>query len=146
MRILLTVTRLFLGVFLLFNGINMWFPFLPVQMPGSQTALDLMHGLVASGLFSCVKVVEVAAGLMLIFNRFVPLALAAMLPLTVVIAWVDFVLIVSPNSIVFGALLVVPQALLMLFYLRYYLPMFVMRAEPAAPTGEAVAQAVAATP
>ncbi|MBN8829281.1 MAG: DoxX family membrane protein [Sphingomonadales bacterium] len=137
------IARLFLGAFLVFNGINLWFPFLPVQKPNDQAALDLMHGLVVSGLFEFVKIVEIATGLMLIFNRFVPLGLALMLPLTVVIAWVDFVLIRSANSVVFGLLLVVPHLFLLLAYLRYYLPTAAIRAQPALPTGDDVAKALA---
>lgn len=120
--------RIFLGLFLLANGFNFWFHFLPVSPPDSQAANDLMHGLVASGLFEMVKFVEIGAGVALLANRFVPLALLAMLPLTVVIAWVDFVLIREMRAIVFGCLLVVPQICLMLRYLSNYLPLFAMRA------------------
>ncbi|MGE0294538.1 MAG: DoxX family membrane protein [Hyphomonadaceae bacterium] len=137
--------RVFLGLFLLANGLNMWLHFLPVQVPESQAANDLMQGLVSSGLFAFVKYIEVACGLMLVFNRFVPFALIVMMPLTIVIAWVDFVLIGSSNSIIFGALLVIPHVLLMTAYLRPYMPMLAMRSEPGVPSKEELLDAVMKT-
>lgn len=136
------VARVFLGAFLIFNGINLWFPFLPIPRPASQEANDLMHGLVFSGLFQFVKIIEIVSGLMLLLNRFVPLALVLMLPLTLVIAWVDFVLIRSPNSFVFGALLMVPHVFLLFAYLRHYLSMLAMKADPGIPSGVEIMGAV----
>lgn len=132
MTMLLTAIRLFLGLFLLANGLNFWFDWLPISPPASEQANRLMDGLVFSGLFGFVKYVEVGAGVALLANRFVPLALALMMPLTVVIAYVDFVLIVESRAMVFATLLVLPQAILMLAHLRSYLPLLGYRARPAA--------------
>lgn len=133
MKAVLVTIRLFLGLFLLANGLNFWFDWLPISPPASEEANRLMDGLVYSGLFGFVKYVEVAAGLALLANRFVPLALALMLPLTVVIAYVDYVLIVEPRAMVFATLLVLPQAILMLAHVRCYLPILRYRANPSAP-------------
>ncbi|OYW84980.1 MAG: hypothetical protein B7Z20_09925, partial [Sphingobium sp. 32-64-5] len=91
---MLLASRIFLGLFLLANGLNFWFHWLPISPPQSEAANRLMDGLVFSGLFGVVKYVEILAGIALLANRFVPLALAAMMPLTVVICYVDYVLIV----------------------------------------------------
>jgi putative oxidoreductase len=141
MNVLLTLARLFLGLFLLANGLNFWFDWLPVSPPESEQANRLMDGLVFSGLFGFVKYVEIAAGLALLANRFVPLALALMLPLTVVIAYVDYVLIVESRAMIFASLLVVPQAILMLAHIRSYLPLLAYRGRPAALPGPAELQA-----
>lgn len=130
MKLAVVALRIFLGLFLLANGLNFWFHWLPITPPDSEQATRLMDGLVFSGLFGVVKYVEVIAGLALLANGFVPLALALMAPLTVVIAFVDFVLIGSLESIIFGALLAVPHALLFLAYLPRYLPILAMRSEP----------------
>ena len=64
MKIVLVVARIFLGLFLLANGLNFWFHWLPITPPDSETATRLMDGLVFSGLFGVVKYVEVITGLM----------------------------------------------------------------------------------
>lgn len=129
MKLAVAALRIFLGLFLLANGLNFWFHWLPITPPDSETATRLMDGLVFSGLFGVVKYVEVAAGIALLVNRFVPLALAMMLPLTVVIAFVDFMLIGTREAMTFGALLIVPHGLLMLAYIRSFLPLLAARAE-----------------
>lgn len=130
MKLTLLATRIFLGLFLLANGLNFWFHWLPITPPESEKATRLMDGLVFSGLFGVVKYVEVLTGIALLANRYVPLALAAMLPLSVVISFVDFILIATPEASTFAVLLVVPQALLMLAHIKAYLPILTVRSEP----------------
>ena len=124
----LALLRLFLGLFLLANGLNFWFHWLPITPPAQVAANRLMDGLVFSGLFEIVKFAEIGAGVMLLANRFVPLALVLMLPLTAVILFVDVVLIGTLQTWTFALLLAVPQFILMLSYFQNYLSIFVMRA------------------
>jgi uncharacterized membrane protein YphA (DoxX/SURF4 family) len=124
---LLIVVRIFLGLFLIVNGLNMWFNWLGNIKPDSVPANALMDGLVFSGLFSFVKYIEVLTGLMLLVNRWVPLALVLMLPLTMVIIFVDFGLIRSQTSYTFGSLLTIPHFILLFANMRAYLPMLAMR-------------------
>lgn len=142
MKIVLVVARIFLGLFLLANGLNFWFHWLPITPPDSETATRLMDGLVFSGLFGVVKYVEVITGLMLLANRFVPLALALMLPLSAVISYVDFILIGSPEASTYAVLLIAPQALLMLANLRSYLPLLAMRGPEGIPTAAEIREAI----
>lgn len=130
MKTFLTLLRGFLGLFLVVNGLNFWFHWLPIDPPASEAANRLMDGLVFSGLFEVVKFVELGAGLMLLANRFVPLALVLMLPLTAVIVYVDMVLIGSPQTWIYGLLLALPQGILLLAYLPSYLCLAAMRATP----------------
>ena len=134
MKIVLVVARIFLGLFLLANGLNFWFHWLPITPPDSEAATRLMDGLVFSGLFGVVKYVEVLSGVLLLANRFVPLSLALMLPLSVVIGYVDFVLIGTREASTFALLLLVPQALLMVANLRSYLPLLAMRGPEGIPS------------
>lgn len=130
MKHTVVAARIFLGLFLLANGLNFWFHWLPITPPESEQATRLMDGLVFSGLFGVVKYVEVAAGIALLANRFVPLALVSMLPLSVVISFVDFILIATPEASTYAVLLVLPQAFLMLAHIKQYLPLLTMRSEP----------------
>lgn len=142
MKIVLVVARIFLGLFLLANGLNFWFHWLPITPPDSEAATRLMEGLVFSGLFGVVKYVEVISGLLLLAGRFVPLALALMLPLSVVISFVDFILIATPEASTYAVLLVVPQALLMLANLRSYLPLLAMRGPEGIPSAAEIHEAI----
>lgn len=127
MNKVLTGLRIFLGIFLLANGINFWFQIVPIGRVDNETANRLMDGLVYSGLFEFVKFVEIGSGLLLLANRFVPMALALMLPLTIVIMFVDMVLINDLRAWIFALLLAIPQFALMLAHLRSYLPVLIMR-------------------
>ena len=142
MKIVLAVARIFLGLFLLANGLNFWFHWLPITPPDSEAATRLMDGLVFSGLFGVVKYVEVLSGVLLLANRFVPLSLALMLPLSVVIGYVDFVLIGTREASTFALLLLVPQALLMVANLRSYLPLLAMRGPEGVPSAAEIREAI----
>jgi uncharacterized membrane protein len=128
LRPMITGLRLFLALDLLLNGVNFWLHFLPITTPASIAARELMQGLVVSGLFNFVKYIEIATGLMLLFNRYVPLALIAMLPLTVVIFWVDCVLIRTLEGFLFGGTTAVVHVALMFAYLRHYRGLLIARA------------------
>ena len=138
MRVLEIVLRVFLGLFLLANGLNFWFHWIPITPPTQETANRLMDGLVFSGLFEVVKFVEIAAGILLLANRFVPFSLLLMLPLTVVILYADIVLIGTAETWTFAMLLAVPQFALMLAHLPSYLPIFAMHSRPRMTTAQDV--------
>lgn len=139
---LTTTLRVFLGLFLIANGLNFWLHFLPLDRPPNDLANQLMDALIATGLIEMVKFVEMGAGLALLANRWVPLAMLVLTPLSVIIVWLDFVLIASPQTIVYGALLVVPQAWMMLSLLHAFVPTMRARHAYAAPTPANVCAAV----
>ena len=120
----ISLLRLVLGGWYLFAGINWftgWFP-----QPGKDS-LWFLHALAASGLFSFMKLFQVGFGLCLIANRFVPAALAGLMPITMVIAYNDIVL---ESSLVYqasGFAILAANALLILAYSRYFVPLWTMR-------------------
>ncbi len=77
------VARVFLGLVFTVFGLNGFLGFLPApEMPGA--AGEYIGALVATGyMFPLIKGTEVAAGLLLLGNRFVPLALTLLAPITV---------------------------------------------------------------
>lgn len=78
----------FAGWFLL-HGLNHWFHFFP-QPPGSSPiAANLIGAMIASGMFTFVKILEVVTGLMLLANRWVPLAIVLAAPIAIAIAFLD---------------------------------------------------------
>lgn len=116
--------RIFLGLFLLANGLNFWFNFLPLSSPPSDLANKLMSALVASGLFEIVKYVEIGAGICLLSDRYVPLSLIAMTPLSIIIFWLDFIVIGTFETVTYGILLLIPQLWMMMGYLSIYSRLF----------------------
>ena len=133
MKIFVLILRILLGLDLLLNGINFWLDFLPITTPASEVARGLIGGLVNAGLFTIVKYIEIATALALLTNRFVPLALVVMFPLTVVIFWTDCILINTPEGWLYGGTTSLLHVLLLFAYLKHYMPLLSFRAAPGFP-------------
>lgn len=72
---LIMALRLLLGLILLIFGSNKFFNFLPMP-PMEGAAGDFMGALISSGyLFKLVGITEITAGILLLFNKWIGLAL-----------------------------------------------------------------------
>jgi hypothetical protein len=92
-----TVARLALGAIFTVFGLNGFLHFLPQPAPSGLAAVFL-GGLGASGyMFPLIKGTEVLAGLLLLSNRFVPLALTILAP--IVLNIVAFHLFLAPAGL-----------------------------------------------
>lgn len=78
---LITSSRILLGLIFLVFGLNGFYTFIPV--PEFHPFMEI---LVSSGYIYLIKSIEVIAGLLLLSNRYVPLALAILIPDVVNIA------------------------------------------------------------
>ena len=97
-RFLPTAARLVLGVVFVVFGLNGFLGFLP-QPPVPEAAGAFLGALAQAGyVFPLVKAIEVAAGLMLLSNRFVPFALVLLAPIVVNIVAFHF-LLAPPNAL-----------------------------------------------
>jgi hypothetical protein len=67
-----------------------------------------------------VKILEMLGGALLLANRFVPLALLILFPLTVFISIVDLYLDPNPLAIGAGGFLLIANVALMFSCLKYY--------------------------
>jgi hypothetical protein len=124
--------RLALGVWMVMSGYRFWQPNMPM---GRETvAKALLASLVDSNLMLFVKLIELGLGACLILNLFVPLALVAGFPVTVVVAYVCLVLeFPATRPLVGGGLTLAAHVFLLVAYLPYYRAMLVARARlPAA--------------
>lgn len=137
------VARVLLGLPFVIFGLNYFVPFMPAPPPPPESAMAFLGGLLASGyLMPLVKTIEIAAGLALLSNRFVPLALTLLAPIIVNIVAFHFIL--APS---YG----LPTVILALeLYLAYsyraaFQPMLRARVEPAVATGGHAAQPREAT-
>lgn len=143
MQLFVHAVRILLGLDFLLNGVNFWFPFIPITAPESEKALALMAGLVESGLFDYVKYIEVATGIMLIFNLFTPLTLVFITPLVAVIFYVDCILIATPEGWLFGGGTALLLLIALVGYMRHYLCLFRMKAAPSTPNFNEMCAAIA---
>ena len=120
MKYLVLIGRLIFGGWFVVNGLNHWFNFFPQPMGQTHLGNELVVALLHSHLFDVVKGIEAVAGVMILANRFTPLALNACLPISVVIFYWNVVLEGQPAGWIAGCLTLGINALLMLAYFPSY--------------------------
>ncbi len=120
MKYLVLIGRLIFGGWFVVNGLNHWFNFFPQPMGQSHLGLELVTALIDSHLFDVVKAIEAVAGVLILINRFTPLALNACLPISVVIFYWNVILEGNQAGLIAGSVTLGLNALLMLAYLPAY--------------------------
>lgn len=130
------VARTLLGLAFVVFGLNFFLHFLP-QPPPPPEAGAFLAALVAGKILAIIKPIEIAAGLALLGNRFVPLALAVLAPIEVGI--LAFHGVFAPAGLPLVAVLVALTIHLAWSYRAAFAPMLRARVEPTA--GHAVAAA-----
>ena len=141
---LTAAVRIVLGAVFVINGLNWWVklidPYPSISDFATQPPPNNIAGaLIATGfLFHIVKGMELGAGVLLLANRFTPLALVLSMPVTVIVFFVDVVIAtrLRPHLMGTGAMLM--SIFLMLAYFRFFAPILAFRAPPDGPlaTGE----------
>lgn len=127
-RHLPTVGRVLLGILLFVPGLNGFLNFLPPPTtPIPEGALAFSEALMKTGyMFPLIKGTEVLVGLLLLSNRFVPLALALAAP--VVVNIVAFHAFLAPEGMVMTLVLLALEVSLAWAHRKAYRPMLAMRA------------------
>ncbi|MCJ2181799.1 hypothetical protein MTR62_03630 [Novosphingobium sp. 1949] len=123
MRTLYHVSRMVFGGWYLFSGVEYFTPFDLQPLGNTALGQEFTLALIHSGLFAWVKVAEIAIAVLVLADRLMPLVAAAAVPLTVVIAYWNFALEWGVVEVVFGALTVLFNAVLLWPYRAYYRPM-----------------------
>lgn len=125
-RHLPTVGRVLLGILLFVPGLNGFLNFLP---PPPTALPEFAEALMKTGyMFPLIKGTEVLAGVLLLTNRFVPLALAIVAP--VVVNIVAFHAFLAPEGMVIPIVLLALHLSLAWSYRKLYRPMLALRAKP----------------
>lgn len=83
MRIAATVARYLLGLIFTVFGLNGFLHFISQPPPTSPLAVQYMTVMMTSHYFVLVFLIQLVAGLLLLANRFVPLALILLAPIIV---------------------------------------------------------------
>ena len=122
-----TGARILLGLVLVVFGLNGFFQFMP-QPSLPEPATDFLGAILATGyLMLLVKVLEIGIGVLLLANRYVPLALVLLAPISVNI--VSFHLFLDPAGIGAAALVTLLNAYLLFVYRNEYKPLLSAKAE-----------------
>lgn len=120
----LEALRLLLGAAMVVTAIQYFMPALLPFLTGptwqDPLAARLMSALDRSGLLAVAQFIHLAAGALLLSNRGVPFALAALMPVNVCAAFIALIVEADPLLGVLAVLTIGINALLMLAYLPWY--------------------------
>ena len=129
-RKLPTAARIALGLVFFVFGLNGLLHFLP-QPPLPASAVPFVGGLASAGyFFPLLKVIEIAAGALLLAGVRVPFALTLLAPIIVNIA--AFHLFLAPGNYAVVGLVLAAELYLAWSYRAAFAPMLARRAQPAA--------------
>ena len=134
MRYTVWFVRLVYAAWMIPAGLNHFLPLYP--QPGGNTPLSIavFEALIDSGLFTLVKAVELVAGVMLLLNVRVPLALVMVLPVSFTVWYWDTELQGWWSaSAIFGWAVLGCNVALLAAYLPAYRDLFVRAARPQMP-------------
>jgi len=124
------IARILLGLGFTVFGLNGFLHFIPqpkTAMPEGVAAL--MEGMMKAGyMFPLIFATQLLAGVLLLFNLFVPLALVLLMPVLVNI--IAFHIFLQPAGIAPGAVFTVLELYLAWVYRKAYIPILAMRAKP----------------
>ncbi len=138
-----TVLRLLLGLGFTVFGLNYFLDFLPPQDPPPAEAGAFLGAFVSSKFMALVKGIELGAGLLLLSNRFVPLALALLAPILVGMTYYHAMLDPAHLGPAVGFLAI--ELALAWSYRGAFAPMLRARVSPAAPAAGGELRAAAVT-
>lgn len=124
------VARVLLGLVFVVFGANAFLNFMPPQPPPPEAAAKFAAGLFSAGYFMILlKGTEIVAGLLLLTNRFVPLALLLLAPIVLNIAGFHFFL--APAGAAIAVVLLALNVYLAWVYRAAYAPLFQAKVQPA---------------
>jgi uncharacterized membrane protein YphA (DoxX/SURF4 family) len=129
-RYLTLIARLLLGLMFLVFGLNGFLNFIPQpKTPMPEGAAAFAGALMKTGyMFPLIAGTQVLVGVLLLLNRFVPLALALIAP--VIVNIIAFHVFLAPPTIGPGIVVLVLELYLAWAYRGSYRPMLAARAKP----------------
>ena len=129
LRFLPLIARLLLGLAFTVFGLNGFFNFMPAPKELPDPVVALMGGFMKSGyMMPLIFGTQTLAGVLLLINCFVPLALAFLAP--VIVNIIAFHIFLNPSGIGPGAVVLVLELYLAWCYRRVYAPMLAWRVKP----------------
>jgi uncharacterized membrane protein YphA (DoxX/SURF4 family) len=127
-RIATAIVRVLLGLMFLFFGLNGFFNFIPPPKEMSQEIMTVMGALMKAGYMTVVSGVEIIVAVMLLTNRFVPLALALLAP--IIVGIITFHIALAPATIAPAIVVLVMELYLAWAYRGAFGPMLRTKTTP----------------
>jgi uncharacterized membrane protein YphA (DoxX/SURF4 family) len=127
-RILTAIARVLLGLMFLVFGLNGFLNFMPQPKDMPQEIMTVVGSLMKAGYMTVVSGAEVLIGVLLVSNRFVPLALAMLAPILVGI--LTFHIFLAPATIAPGIVVLVMELYLAWAYRGAFRPMLRAKTAP----------------
>lgn len=127
MKAILLVCRLVLGLMFFVLGLNNILGFLKMSPPANPDALTWMTIMHVSHWMTFVGALMTVAGLLLLVNRFVPLALTILAPILVNILL--FHALLWPHGAVLAIIALLLELILIAAYFRNFVPLLAMNPE-----------------
>jgi hypothetical protein len=122
--------RLFTALWFLYAGLEFFL------IPGHQrlglvpASRDFTLALIASGLFTWVKAIEVALGVTLLLHRFMPLTILGLVPINFVVVYYNWVLEPHRGTYIAGGLTLFCTAWLAWSWRAYFWPLLAFHGTP----------------
>ena len=127
MRYVVLICRVLLGLMFFVLGLNNILGFLKMSPPGNPDALTFLTILHVSHWMTFVGALMTIAGLLLLVNRFVPLALTLLAPVVVNILLYHALL--WPHGVALALVVLVLELILIAAYFRNFTPLLAMNPE-----------------
>lgn len=126
MKIVALIARILLGLVFLVFGLNGFLHFLPTPPLPSGTAGQFIGALFQSHYVFVVSALQVAGGVLLLVNRYVPLGLTLLGPVIVNIFL--YHLLMDPKGLPLAIVVVILWCIVALRHRQYFSGLFVQRA------------------
>ena len=121
------IARVLMGLMFCVFGLNGFMNFIP-QPPMPENIAAVNGALARAGYLPVAMGTQLLVGVLLLLNRFVPLALALIAP--IIVGILTFHIFLAPATIVPGLVILVLELYLAWAYRKAYRPMLVMRVTP----------------
>ena len=127
-HIVTAIVRVLLGLMFLVFGLNGFLNFMPAPKDLPPDVITVSTGLMKGGYMAVVAGTEVIVAVLLLINRFVPLALALLAP--IVVGIITFHIAIAPATIVPGIVVVIMEMYLAWAYRGAFRPMLRPKVSP----------------
>jgi len=126
MKAVVLISRLLLGLVFFLFGLNGFLQFIPVKQMPTGLALQYLTALMQSHYLLVVSATQLVGGVLLLINRYVPLALALLGP--VIVNILCYHIFLSRQGIAPAILVAVLWFVLFFRYRQYFTALFVQQA------------------
>lgn len=118
MKTISLILRLLFGAFLLFFGVNKFYPFMDPPPPPSDEAMSYFTALTITKTLNLVAIVEVLSGLSLLINKYA--ALMMIILMSVSVNAVLYHATIDPDTILMAAVMLALNIIMLFMYQDRY--------------------------